>query len=109
MYNIKCNDIIKNVYLIAGATTIKEEKKEIYRKIFSNIINGKIVNAYSMKDIVLSNLYTYARNKKPIGNSKLNLGDFEKLKNIDFTNLNMGHTDYRKKMDLVIDKINLFS
>ena len=108
-YNIDCSDIIKDVYLIAGATTIKEEKIDIYRNIFSEIINGKLVNAFSMEDEVLNNLYKYARNKKPIGNSKLDLGDFKKLINVDFTSLHMGHTEYRNNMDLVIEKINLLT
>jgi len=57
----------------------------------------------------LNNLYKFARNKKPIGNSKLDLGDFQKLKNVDFTSLHMGHTEYRKNMDLVMEKINLLT
>ena len=108
-YKIDCSDIIKDVYLIAGATTIKKEKIDIYRNIFSEIINGKLVNAFSNEDEVLNKLYEFARKKKPIGNSKLDLGDFQKLINVDFTSLHMGHTDYRKNMDLVIEKINLLT
>jgi hypothetical protein len=47
-------------------------------------------------------------NKKPIGNSELQSPGNENLKNIDFTPLHPGHTDYRSKMDLVMSKIKLY-
>ena len=105
--HISCNDIIKNVVLIAGATSIlgKEEK---YKNIFSKMINGKLINCFSKEDQVLNILYTGCMKKKPIGNSELKLDGYENLKNIDFTPLHLGHTDYRSKMDLVMNKIDLY-
>ena len=105
--NIQCNDIIENVVLIAGATSIKN-KEEKYKEIFSQMINGKLINCYSKKDDVLSFLYTDFMKKKPIGNSELEIKGYENLKNIDFTALGLGHTDYRKKMDLVKNRIDLY-
>ena len=113
MYNlhykehIPCNDIIKNVVLIAGATSIRKKETK-YKHIFSKMINGKFINCYSKEDQVLNILYTGSMNKKPIGNSELELDGYENLKNIDFTPLHLGHTDYRKKMDLVMSKVNLY-
>ena len=54
--HIPCNDIIKNVVLIAGATSIfgKEDK---YNIIFNKMINGKLINCYSKEDQVLNVLY----------------------------------------------------
>ena len=105
--HIPCNDIIKNVILIAGATSIlgKEEK---FKNIFSKMINGKLINCYSKDDQVLNQLYTGAMKKKPIGNSKLVIEGYENLKNVDFTPLHLGHTDYRSKMDLVMNKVDLY-
>ena len=105
--NIQCNDIIQNVVLIAGATSIKN-KEEKYKEIFSQMINGKLINCYSKEDEVLNILYTDFMKKKPIGNSVLEINGYENLKNIDFTALGLGHTDYRKKMDLVKNKIDLY-
>ena len=105
---IKCDDIIKDVILIAGATSMKG-KEEHYAKMFDKIVNGKIINCWSNKDKVLSLLYTTAMNKTPIGyGGDLNL-KLDKFKSIDFTDLKLGHTDYRKKMDLVMSKIQLTS
>ena len=112
MYNlhykehIPCNDIIKDVVLIAGATCMKNEEK--YKNIFSKMINGKLINCYSKEDQVLNILYTSCMNKKPIGNSTLELKGYENLRNIDFTPLHLGHTDYRNKMDLVMSKVDLY-
>ena len=112
MYNlhykehIPCNDIIKDVILIAGATCMQKEEK--YKNIFSKMINGKFINCYSKEDQVLNILYTSCMNKKPIGNSTLELSGYENLKNIDFTPLHLGHTDYRNKMDLVMSKVDLY-
>ena len=90
--NIPCNDIIKDVVLIAGATSMfKKEAK--YKNIFSKMINGKFINCYSKEDQVLNILYTGCMNKKPIGNSELELDGYENLKNIDFTPFHLGHTD----------------
>ena len=104
--NIICNDIIKDVILIAGATSLKK-KEQKYKEIFNHIINGKLINCYSIKDQVLNILYSGCMGKKPIGNSELQLDGYENLINIDFTNLGLGHTDYRKKMDLVMNKVDL--
>ena len=105
--HIPCNDIIKNVILIAGATSIKG-KEEKFKNIFSKMINGKLINCYSKEDQVLNMLYTSAMKKKPIGNSKLVIEGYENLKNVDFTPLHLGHTDYRAKMDLVMNKVDLY-
>ena len=105
--HIPCNDIIKNVILIAGATSIlgKEEK---FKNIFSKMINGKLINCYSKEDLVLNSLYRGCMKKEPIGNNKLVIEGYENLKNIDFTPLRLGHTDYRAKMDLVMNKVDLY-
>ena len=104
---IKCDDIIKDVILIAGATSII--KKEHYEKMYDKIINGKIINCWSNEDQVLKELYSFAMKKEAIGyGGKLNL-KLDKFKSIDFTPLKLGHTDYREKMDLVMNKIQLTS
>ncbi len=46
--------------------------------------------------------------KKPIGNSELIIDGYDNLRNIDFTPLKLGHTDYRAKMDLVMNKVDLY-
>ena len=104
---IKCDDIIKDVILIAGATSII--KKEHYEKMYDKIINGKIINCWSNEDQVLKELYSFAMKKEAIGyGGKLNL-KLDKFISIDFTPLKLGHTDYREKMDLVMNKIQLTS
>ena len=105
--HIPCNDIIKDVVLIAGATCMKD-KEEKFKNIFSKMINGKLINCFSKEDQVLNILYSSCMNKKPIGNSQLELNGYENLKNIDFTPLHLGHTDYRNKMDLVMSKVDLY-
>ena len=105
--HIPCNDIIKDVVLIAGATSIKG-KEEKFKNIFSKMINGKLINCYSKEDQVLNVLYRGCMDKKPIGNSELKIDGYDSLKNINFTPLHLGHTDYRAKMDLVMNKVNLY-
>ena len=105
--HIPCNDIIKDVVLIAGATCMKD-KEDKYKNIFSKMINGKFINCFSKEDQVLNILYTGCMKKKPIGNSELELNGYENLKNIDFTPFHLGHTDYRNKMDLVMSKVDLY-
>ena len=104
---IKCDDIIKDVILIAGATSI-EGKEKHYEEKFDKIINGKIINCWSKDDYVLKSLYTYAMNKNPIGLGYFNL-KLSKFKSIDFSSIQLGHTEYRNNMDLVMNKIKLMS
>ena len=105
--HIPCNDIIKDVVLIAGATCMKNKEAK-FKNIFSKMINGKLINCYSKEDQVLNILYTGCMSKKPVGNSELELDGYENLKNIDFTPFHLGHTDYRSKMDLVMSKVDLY-
>ena len=105
---VKCDDIIKDVILIAGATSMKG-KESHYAKMFDKIVNGKIINCWSNEDRVLSVLYTTAMKKVPIGfGGDLDL-KIKKFKSVDFSPLKLGHTDYRKRMDLVMSKIQLTS
>jgi len=106
-FGIKNYDIIEKVIFIAGATSIEDNEINEYINIFNNIVSGDVINCYSTSDQVLNELYTFAQNKNPIGNHVLDFGDeYEKLKNCDFSSLNMGHTEYRNRMDLVMGKIN---
>ena len=104
---LKCDDIIKDVILIGGATSI-EGKESHYEEMFDKIINGKIINCWSKDDSILKNLYYVTMNKNAIGlgNFKLNLSKF---KSIDFSSLQLGHTEYRNNMDMIINKIKLIS
>ena len=105
--HISCNDIIKDVVLIAGATCMKGKEAK-FKNILSKMINGKLINCYSKEDQILNILYTGCMSKKPVGNSELELDGYENLKNIDFTPFHLGHTDYRSKMDLVMSKVDLY-
>ena len=105
--HIPCNDIIKDVVLIAGATCMKGKEAK-FKNILSKMINGKLINCYSKEDQILNILYTGCMSKKPVGNSELELDGYENLKNIDFTPFHLGHTDYRSKMDLVMSKVDLY-
>jgi len=106
-HNIQCDNIIKDVVLIAGATCMKGNEDK-FKNIFSNMINGKLINCFSKEDLVLNYLYTSSMDKKPIGNSELELNGYKNLINIDFTPFHLGHTDYRRKMDLVMSKVDLY-
>ena len=102
----KC--IINDVTFIAGATTFKN-KLNWYNR-FNKIIGGRIVNCYSEKDWVLDFLYSNCTGNKPIGSHKIDINDGiggkNLVENYDFTDLNMGHLDYRNNFDKVIQRIN---
>lgn len=101
---LNCLDIIEDVILIAGATCVSN-KVQKYKDIFNTIVSRNIIQCYSKKDNVLNFLYRTAMFKDPVGVSQLKLDGLKKIKNCDFTSLELGHLDYRKKMDLVMSKI----
>ena len=103
----KC--IINDITFIAGATTFKNQLNWYNR--FKKIIGGRIVNCYSKKDLVLKLLYSNCTgNKLPIGNHEIDINDGIGGKNIienfDFTDLNLGHLDYRKNFNKILKRIN---
>ena len=104
--DVDCRDVIENVILIAGATSMYK-KEEKYKDIFNTIVSRNIIQCYSNADEVLNVLYRTAMNKEPVGISELKLGGLDKIKNCDFSSMEIGHLDYRKKMDLVMNKISI--
>ena len=46
-------------------------------------------------------------NNEPVGLSEPKLAGLDKIKNCDFSSMEIGHLDYRKKMDLVMNKISI--
>ena len=104
--DVDCRDVIENVILIAGATSMYK-KEEKYKDIFNTIVSRNIIQCYSNADEVLNVLYRTAMNKEPVGISELKLAGLDKIKNCDFSSMEIGHLDYRKKMDLVMNKISI--
>ena len=103
----KC--IINNVTFIAGATTFKNKSKWYYR--FKNVVGNRIINCFSNKDYILKFLYANCTGNLPIGNNELIINDGNKGKNIvenyDFSELKLGHLDYRNNFNEIIKKINI--
>ena len=106
-----CDDnknIINDVVFMGGATTFK--KVNAWNNIFNKIVGGRIINCYSKKDYILGKLYCKCVGKEPIGRNDLDIKDGKGGKNIienyDFTDLNLGHLDYRKHFHLILKRIN---
>ena len=106
-----CDDnkkIINDVIFMGGATTFK--KINSWNNIFNKIVGGRIINCYSKKDYILGKLYSKCVGKEPIGRNSLDIRDGKGGKNIienyDFTDLNLGHLDYRKYFHLILKRIN---
>ena len=86
--------ILKNVILVAAATTIKcIESWVTYAK---TIITDKFKNCYSQKDNILKYLYGLCMMKTAIGRNELNIFDGNKnlVENFNFTQYNYGHLSY---------------
>ena len=101
-------NIINDVIFMGGATTFK--KKTAWFNIFNDLVGGRIINCYSKKDDILGKLYCKCTGKDPIGKDPFDLNNGKGGKNIienyDFTDLNMGHLDYRKKFNIILKRIN---
>ena len=100
--------IINDVTFMAGATTFKDRLN--WYKIFKNVVGGRIVNCYSKSDNILKYLYSNCTGNEPIGNKMVDINDGKYGKNIvenyDFTDLNLGHLDYRLKFNDILKRIN---
>ena len=104
--------MINNVVFLAGATVIKEDKKNIWRNIFKNNVGGRVINCFSTHDSVLGNLFRLSVWKNPIGLNKLNIkdeNDYDIVEDYDFSDLRLGHTDYRDNFKKVLERINFLN
>ena len=100
--------IINDVIFMAGATTFKNRLN--WYNIFKKVVGGRIINCYSQADYILKFLYQNCTNNEPIGNKNININDGLNgnniVENYEFTDLNMGHLDYRGKFNDILNRIN---
>ena len=104
-------DMINNVLFMGGATVIKENKRSIWKNIFTKNVRGRIINCYSKYDNVLKYLFKICVGKNPIGLQKIDL-KFENnnlIEDYDFSDLKLGHLDYRDKFSEILKRINYFN
>ena len=100
-------NIINDVILLGGATTFNNKLK--WYKRFTDIVGGRIINCYSNEDQILKKLYVTGIGKEPIGKNIVDINDGIGGKNIienfDFSDLLLGHLNYRENFDLILKRI----
>ena len=109
--------MIHNVVLIAGATFIKEKKKEEQMQRFCKVVAGSITNVYAKSDSTLT-MFNLTFKEKAIGRYKVYAKDANnaasvlvgnrplfKFENHDMSKVVNGHMNYRKRLDLVLEFI----
>ena len=97
----KENFKINNVVFLAGATPMIYNTEK-WSNIFSNVVKGKIVNCYSNKDEVLKKYFCPCELSQPIGLEEIKINN---VVNIDLSDLNMGHLDYKDRIDEIMQRI----
>jgi phage antirepressor YoqD-like protein len=91
---------IFDVYLLAGAVAQNDPRLEQ----ISQVVEGKIVNVYSEKDLVLAYVYRTAEwLARPIGMSKLEL---DGVLNLDVTDWVGGHINYKTYLPQILSEVN---
>lgn len=107
-YSEEGKNIINNVIFLGGATTFKNRSN--WFNILNKTIKGRIINCFSKKDEILKSLYSKYAGKDPIGKDKLDINDGKSGKNIvenyDFTDIELGHLEYRKSFNIILKRIN---
>ena len=80
----------------------------MWRNIFNKNVGGRIINCYSKYDYILKYLYKLYTGKNPIGLHKIDIkiGNYNVVENYDFSDLNMGHLDYRNKFKEILARID---
>lgn len=114
------NDLIHNVYLLAGATYINEKNNKQQRKRIQATVAGRVANVLSKSD---SSLITYnimvaenclGRNAYYVNTACNSASTAQSVKKFRFDNYDVtqfihGHMDYRPKLDLVMEFIKFDS
>lgn len=104
-YHPAANDIIQNVLFIAGATSFN--KKEEWAKRFE-VVGGRIINCHGSYDNILKILYQITIKQKAIGLEAQTDKNLSKIENYDFSYLKCDHSEYKKHMTEILEKIKLF-
>ena len=126
------NDLVQNVYLLAGATYIKTSKLDFQKQMLTDVVSGRIRNVHTKNDTTLITFQTIY-GQRAIGRNMYYLQDPQNLEhsaesqqeagqeakteqetlfsfeNIDVTSFVSGHLDYRNKLDLILDFVNFSS
>ena len=101
-------NIINDVIFMGGATTFKKTNQ--WYNIFKKMVGGRVINCYSKKDDILSKLYCKCVGKDPIGRKELEIKEGKTgsniIENYDFSDLELGHLDYRKHFHIILKRIN---
>ena len=113
--------IINNILFLGGAADMRENKKDKWRNIFRNNVGGRIINCYSRYDYVLEYLYKMCAKKDPsingkkdpIGLNKMNIkdekGQYYIVEDYDFSDLKLGHIQYRSRFHDILKRINFLN
>lgn len=105
--------MINNVLFMGGATVIEDSEKDLWRDIFGDNVAGRIINCYSNFDGVLSYLFVADMRKIPIGIGRIDIQDENKeyslVENYDFSNIKLGHLNYRQKFEIILERIKFFN
>lgn len=95
--------IISDVIMLGAPVTASEDQW----RIISRIVSGNMINGYSSSDWLLKYLYrTSSAALKIAGLQAVSLND-RRLKNIDLTPLVGGHLDYYKKIDEILNYVDV--
>ena len=104
--------MVNNILLMGGAAVIEESERDVWRNIFRDYVAGRIINCFSEYDDVLSYLFLTFMKKIPIGIKKLDIKDENKeysyIENYDFSDIKLGHLEYRKKFEIILKRIKFF-
>ena len=105
--------MVNNILLMGEAAVIEESERDVWRNIFRDYVAGRIINCFSEYDDVLSYLFLTFMKKIPIGIKKLDIKDENKeysyIENYDFSDIKLGHLEYRKKFGIILKRINFFN
>lgn len=104
--HIPCDNIIQSTLMMAGASVIRDAKKEDYANYYNTIVSGRAIHCFSSEDLVLELFFIVATKKQPIGNKKLEI-QLDKLENYDFSDLKLGHRNYGEYQDKIAERIKI--
>ena len=101
LFNLKAFDIIENVVLLAGATQMKNKAK--WKNIIQQIVHGRIINVFSKYDEILNKLYFIS-----VGYTATGAQENQLTENLDVSNKELGHLDYRLNLQYIFDLLMLY-
>lgn len=101
---VELQGLVQDVILLGAPVSATSRSWSQVRR----VVGGRLINGYSNHDLILGLLYRYQRfNFTVAGICPISTDVVREVENVDFTDIVKSHTDYGRRMQDILARLNL--